>query len=100
MFHNVFHLIMPKRLDYTDRSKIFHSIMIVLMLILFWIFNFLESLESNFERRIKCVSLNIQLCQTKSKMVNIRSYKTLYYPFSVDVNKCGGTSNTFDYPYA
>ena len=45
-----------------------------------------ESLASNTDGRIKCVSLNNQLCQARSRLVNINSNELLYYPFTVSVN--------------
>ena len=51
-------------------------------------------LVSNYEGRIKFVSLNSGLCQTRPALGNINSTKTLYYPFTVSVNKCGGSCNT------
>ena len=32
-----------------------------------------------------------QPCQTRPTLVNINSYETLFYPFTVSVNKCGGS---------
>ena len=36
----------------------------------------------------------------RSALVNINSDETLFYPFTVSVNKCGGSCNTIDYPCA
>ena len=33
-------------------------------------------------------------------LVDINSDKTLFYPFIDNVNKCGGSRNTLDDPYA
>ena len=33
-------------------------------------------------------------------MVTRNSDEPLYYPFTVSVNKCGGSYNTIDHPYA
>ena len=59
-----------------------------------------ESLASNTDGRIKCVSLNNQPCQARSRLVNINSNELLYYPFIVSVNKCGESSNALSNPYA
>ena len=45
-----------------------------------------ESLASNTDGRIKCVSLNNQPCQARSRLVNINSNELLYYQFTVSVN--------------
>ena len=39
-------------------------------------------------------------CPAGSTFVNINSNKTLFYPFMVSINKCGGSCNTIDDPYA
>ena len=62
--------------------------------------SFGESLVSNSEGRIKWVSLNNRPCQAEPILININSNKTLYYPFTVSVSKCGGSCNTIDDPYA
>ena len=54
-----------------------------------------ESLAS--KGPIKCVSLNNLSCKVDQ---NINSDETLFYPFAVRVNKCGGGCNTIDDPYA
>ena len=49
---------------------------------------------------INFVSLNIRPCKARSTLVNTNSDETLFYPFTVSVNKYGGTCNTIDDPYA
>ena len=61
--------------------------------------SFGESLASKSERHIKYVSLNNGPYLARPKFVNMNSDKTLFYPFSVSVNKCGGSCNTLDNPY-
>ena len=48
------------------------------------------------------ISLNLssQSCQTKPILFNINSNESIYYPFTVSVNKCGGSCNTIVDPYA
>ena len=58
------------------------------------------SLVSNYKKPIKCVSTKNQPCQARPTLVNINSDETLFYPFTVTVNKCGGSSNTIDDRYA
>ena len=62
--------------------------------------SFGESLVSNLKRLVKCVSLNNQPCKARPPIVNVNFDKTLFYPFTVSVNKCGGSCNTIDDPYA
>ena len=49
---------------------------------------FRDSLVSNLKRPIKCISLNNQPCKARPTIVNTNSDKTLFYPFTVSVNKC------------
>ena len=62
--------------------------------------NFGESLVPNSERSIKCLSLNNHLCQARPTLVTTNSEETLFYPFVVSINKCGGSCNTINDPYA
>ena len=47
-----------------------------------------------------CISLNNQSCQARPILVNISSNQPPSYPFTVGVNKCGGSCNTTDNPNA
>ena len=47
-----------------------------------------------------CVSLNNQTCKARPTLVNINSDETLFYPFTVTVNKCGGSFITTDDSYS
>ena len=58
------------------------------------------SLTSNPKEPIKCVSLNNQPCHTKPTLVNINTDETLFYPFNVSVNTCGGSCSTINKPCA
>ena len=59
--------------------------------------NFGEPLNTDHK---KYVSLNNQPCQTKLAMTNINSNEPFYYSFTTSANKCGGSCNTIDDPYA
>ena len=43
---------------------------------------------------------NFKPCQARPTLVNINSDETTFYPFTVSVNKCGGSCNTDDDLYA
>lgn len=62
--------------------------------------SFGESLASNFEGRMKCVSLNNWSCQYRPTLVIIKSDEPLYYPFTGSVNKCGWSCNNIYDSYA
>ena len=58
--------------------------------------SFGASLASNYKEPINCVSLHDQPCKAGPTIVNIKSGKTLFYPFAISVNKGGGSFNTVD----
>ena len=39
-------------------------------------------------------------CQARQTLVDINSNETFFYPFTDSVNKCGGSCDTIDVPYA
>ena len=49
--------------------------------------SFGESLVSNFERHIKCMSISNRLCQARPALIDINPNETLFYPFTVRVDK-------------
>ena len=49
---------------------------------------------------LECVSMNKQECKTKTKIININNNDPVFYPFSIKANKCSGTSNNINDPYA
>ena len=54
-------------------------------------------LATNYKEPIKYIHSNNQSCQTRPTIVND---ETLFYPFTVIVNKCGGSCNTVVGSYA
>ena len=46
----------------------------------------------------KCISLNDQEWKVKPEIVNFNSYKPVFYPFSIERSKCGGSC--INDPYA
>ena len=49
---------------------------------------------------LKCVSMSNQKCKVRPVMVNVNSNEPLFYPYSVRVNKCSGSWNDINNPYA
>ena len=74
--------------------------MFIGLLIVCTIGSFGDSLVSNPKGPIKCASLNNHLCQARPALINLNSDETLFYPFTISVNKCGGSCNTIDDLYA
>ena len=42
---------------------------------------------------LKCVSMNNQECKIRPVVMNINRNETLFYPYSILVNKCSGSCN-------
>ena len=49
---------------------------------------------------LKCVSMNNQECKIRSGIINFNSNEPLFHPFSILVNKCSGSCNNINDPYA
>ena len=49
---------------------------------------------------LQCVSMNNQECKIRSEIINSTNNEPLSYPFSIKVNKCSGTCNNVNDPYA
>ena len=49
---------------------------------------------------LECVSLKNQECKVRPEIVNINSNNPVFCPFSIRINKCSGTCNNINHPYA
>ena len=49
---------------------------------------------------LECVSMNNQECKRRTKLINVNNNETVFYPFSIKVNKCSGSCNNINNPYA
>ena len=49
---------------------------------------------------LECASMNNQKCKTRTKIININNNEPVFYPFSIKVNKCSGSCNNINNPYA
>ena len=49
---------------------------------------------------LKCVSMNNEKCKIRPQIININSNEPLFYPYSIEVNKCCGSCNNINDPYA
>ena len=49
---------------------------------------------------LKCVSMNNQECKVRPEIININSNEPSFYPYSVKISKCSGSSNNNNDPYA
>ena len=48
----------------------------------------------------KYISMNNQECKIRPKIININRNEPLFYPYSIKVNKCSGSCNNINDPYA
>ena len=39
---------------------------------------------------LECVSVNNEECKARTKIINIDNNESVFYPFSIKVNKCSG----------
>ena len=42
---------------------------------------------------LECVSTNNQECKIRTNVININNIEPLFYPYSIEVNKCSGSCN-------
>ena len=49
---------------------------------------------------LECVSRNNEECRTRTKIVNMNNNESVFYPFSIKVNKCSGSYNNINDRYA
>ena len=49
---------------------------------------------------LQCVSMNNQKCKIRPEIINVNNNKPVFYPFSVKINKCSGSCNNINDPYA
>ena len=49
---------------------------------------------------LKYVSINMKQCIARPEIINISSNEPLFYPYSIRINKCSGSCNDINDPYA
>ena len=49
---------------------------------------------------LKYVSMNNQECKIKSEIINVNTNEPMFYPHTIKINKCKGSCNTINDPYA
>ena len=60
----------------------------------------LTVVSSSITSALNCISLNNQECKVRPKIVNVSSNNPMFYPFSVEINRCSGNCNSINDPYA
>ena len=59
---------------------------------------FLSSLVS--ATSLNCISIKNQECKVRPEIINVNSNEPIFYPFSIKTNKCSGSCNNINNPYA
>ena len=49
---------------------------------------------------LTCVSLNNQKCKIRTEIIDINRNEPTFYRYSIEINKCSGTCNNINDPYA
>ena len=49
---------------------------------------------------LKCVSMINQKCKLRPEKINLNTNKPIFYLYSIKINKCKGSCNTINDPYA
>ena len=49
---------------------------------------------------LQCVLITNQECKLRTKIIDINNNGPSFYPFSISVNKCSGSCNNINDPYA
>ena len=49
---------------------------------------------------LECVSMKNQEFKTRPKIIDVNSNQPVFYPYSITVNKCSGSCNNINDPYA
>ena len=44
--------------------------------------------------------MNNQKCKARTKIIDVNNNEPVFYPFSIKVNKCGGSCKNINDPYA
>ena len=49
---------------------------------------------------LECVSINNKECKIRSEIINVNTNEPMFYSYSIKINKCKGSCNTINDPYA
>ena len=47
---------------------------------------------------LECISMNNQECRAKPKIIDVNTDDPVFYPYSIKVNNCSGSSNNINNP--
>ena len=60
----------------------------------------LTVLSSSIAGALNCISLKNQKCKVRPEIVDVSSNNPIFYPYSVKKNRCSGSCNSINDPYA
>ena len=49
---------------------------------------------------LESASMNNQECKIRPEIINLNTNEPVFYPYSIKINKCKGSCNTINDPYA
>ena len=49
---------------------------------------------------LECVPMNNQECKLRPEIINFNTNEPVFYPYSITINKCKGSCNNINDPYA
>ena len=55
---------------------------------------------TNVNSLLNCISMKNQECKVRSEIIKVNSNEPIFYPFSIKTNKCCGSCNNINDPYA
>ena len=67
------------------------------MLLINLVISFLNMVKVKF---LKCMSVVNQKCISRPKILDINPNEPVFYPYNIKVNKCSGSCNTINDPFA
>ena len=51
-------------------------------------------------KALERVSVINEKCMSRPKVINLNKYEIVFYPYSIKLNKCSGSCNTINDPFA
>ena len=57
-------------------------------------------LNLSYVNSLECVSMNNQECKTRTKILDVNNNEPVFCPYIIKVNKCSGSCNGINDPYA
>ena len=69
----------------------------VKMLLINLVINVLNVLKV---KSFDCVSMINQKCMSRPKIIDVNANEPIFYPYSININKCSGSCNNINDPFA